>query len=88
MSDLAALPPDEFWVSSGQDAFGWNVETRSPADDPEPSAFSELSVVRALHAIRTSENAPLQLVNRVIALPRATDIPRRIDSTMRNDDRL
>ncbi|HET8538891.1 MAG TPA: hypothetical protein VFL83_03360 [Anaeromyxobacter sp.] len=39
---------DTYWAASGLQAFGWSVESRSWADDPAPSAFSEMSVIRAL----------------------------------------
>ncbi len=39
---------DTYW-GPGLNAFGWDVETQpTPTDDPTPSAFSELSVIRAM----------------------------------------
>ncbi len=38
---------DTYW-DGGMTAFGWDVETAPGFDDPRPSAFSELSIIRAM----------------------------------------
>jgi hypothetical protein len=41
---------DTSWTAGALDAFGWDIETApTPTDDPNPGAFSEMSVMRLLY---------------------------------------